>query len=130
MPTSLEKHAYDAVKQAVLGGYSFPQLFKAAHGANLDDVAAKYLPDFKDRLTSETHGEVRNRLEKQAIAKAPAEYISDNLGNTTVINGAHPVIVHLDTVQKKTGEIKNGLHNILRIDDEVKVYRQRLRELA
>ena len=127
---TLEKHAYNAVKQAVLGGHSFPQIFKAAQSANLDVVAAEYLPQFQERLMSEAHGETRNRLEKQAIAKAPDDLISSNLGNTTVINGAHPVIVHLDTVQRKTGEIKNGLHNILRIDDEVKVYTQRLRELG
>ena len=73
---------------------------------------------------------IRLRLEKLAISKAPPDLISEEMGNVTVINGAHPVLVSLDTVQRKTGEIKNGLHNLLRIDDEVKVLHQRLRELT
>ena len=40
------------------------------------------------------------------------------------------VMISLDTVQRKTGEIKNGISNLLRIDDEVKIYQQRLRELS
>ena len=88
------------------------------------------MPKWQDQLLSEVHGSQRLRLEKLAIAKSPEDLISGDLGNTTVINGAHPVLVSLDTVQKKTGEIKQGLHNILRIDDEVKVFNQRLRELS
>jgi hypothetical protein len=127
---SLEKRAYHTVKQAVLGGRTFQQLYDAAVGANLHKMAEEYLPKFQEQLLTEAHGSVRLRLEKQAISKAPEDLISSNLGNVSVINGAHPVLISLDTVQRKTGEIKNGLHNLLRIDDEVKVYNQRLRELT
>ena len=88
------------------------------------------MPKWQAQLVKDSHGSQRLRLEKLAISKAPADLISDNMGNTTVINGAHPVLISLDTVRRKTGEIKQGLHNLLRIDDEVTVYNQKLRELA
>lgn len=127
---TLEKTAYQNFKQAVLGGASFYQIYEAAVGAGLGKVAEERIPKWQDQLISETHGTQRLRLEKIAIAKAPGDLISGELGNVTVINGAHPVMVSLDTVTKKTGEIKQGLHNLLRIDDEIKVYNQRLRELS
>ena len=127
---SLEKQAFNAVKQAVLGGASFYQVYEASVGVGLGKVAEEYLPKWQDRIVAEAHGSQRLRLEKLAISKAPADLISENLGNATVINGAHPVLISLDTVQRKTDEVKQGLHNILRIDDEVKVYNQRLRELS
>ena len=126
---SLEKRAYHLVKQTVLGGASFRQVYAAAVGAGLGKIANEYLPKFQDQLIKEAHGETRARLVKTAIAKAPDDLISDNLGNVTIINGAHPVLISLDTIRAKTGEIKNGLHNILRIDDEVQLYNQRLHEL-
>jgi hypothetical protein len=126
---TLEKQAFGKVKQSVLGGETFARVFEAACGAGLAKVANEYLPKFQEQLIQDTHGSVRTRLEKCAIHKAPAELISDNLGGTVVVNGAHPVIVSLDTIQRKTGEIKNLLNNLLRIDDEVKIYRQRIKEL-
>jgi hypothetical protein len=127
---TLEKKAWNAVKQTVLGGESFRHVYAAAVGVGLAKVAAEYLPKFQERLISEVAGSVRARLEKTAISPAPEELISENLGNMNVINGAHPVLVLLDTVQKKTGEIKNGLFGLLRIDDELKVLNQRLKELS
>jgi len=127
---SLEKQAFNAVKQAVLGGASFYQVYEASVGAGLGKVAEEYLPKWQTQIVNEAHGTQRLRLEKLAISKAPADLISENMGNTTVINGAHPVLISLDTVQRKTDEVKQGLHNLLRIDDEVKVFNQRLRELS
>jgi hypothetical protein len=127
---SLEKQAFNAVKQTVLGGASFYQVYEASVGVGLGKLAEEYLPAWQDRIVAEAHGSQKLRLEKLAISKAPADLISENLGNTTVINGAHPVLVSLDTVRRKTDEVKQGLHNILRIDDEVKVYNQRIRELS
>lgn len=127
---SLEKQAYNTVKQTILGGETFRRVFEAACGAGLGKVACEYLPKFQDRLLKEAHGSERLRLEKHAIAMAPEDLISDDMGNVSIVNGAHPVLVSLDTVQKKTGEIKNGLRDLLRIDDEVKVYHQRLRDLS
>jgi len=127
---SLEKQAFNHVKQAVLGGASFYQVYEASVGAGLGKVAEEYLPAWQDKIVAQSHGTQRLRLEKLAISKAPTDLISDNLGNATVINGAHPVLISLDTVQRKTDEVKQGLHNILRIDDEVKVYNQRMRELS
>lgn len=127
---SLEKRAYKEVKQTILEGATFYELYKAASAAGLDSMAEKYLPKWQDQIISESHGSQRLRLEKIAITKAPAELISENLGNMTVINGAHPVLVSLDTVNRKTGEIKQGLNNYLRIEDELKVFNQRLRELS
>jgi len=127
---SLEKRAYNTVKQCILEGESFRNIFAAAAGAGLGKVAEAHLPQFEDRLIEETHGVDKRRLVKEAIGRAPDDLISNNLGNTTVINGAHPVLISLDTIQRKTGEIKNGLHNLLRIDDEIKVFTQRMRELS
>lgn len=127
---TLEKKAFEAVKQEVVGGGSFLQLFQAASVAGMGKLAKEYFPQFEDRLIRDTHGQVRNRLEKQAISKAPEDLISDDLGNVTVINGAHPVLVSLDTINRKTGEIRNGLQGLLRIDDQVKVYNQQIRDLS
>jgi hypothetical protein len=127
---TLEKKAFEAVKQTVLGGATFRQVYEATHGVGLAKIANELLPKFQDKLIADTHGDIRSRLVKHAIAKAPDELISDNLGSTTVINGAHPVLVSLDTIQRKNGEIRNGIKNLLRIDDEVKILNQRIRELS
>lgn len=127
---SIEKQAYATIKQCVLGGASFRDVYLAAAGAGFGKLAEEYLPKFEDRLIEEVHGADHRRLVKEAIGRAPEDLISDNLGNMTIINGAHPVIISLDTIQRKTGEIKNGLHNLLRIDDEIKVFTQRIRELS
>jgi hypothetical protein len=127
---TLEKQAYHEVKQAVMGGESFRNLLVAATSAGLSKVAAQYLPSFFSRLRTETTGRVRLQLEKEAIARAPSELISDELGNIAVVNGAHPVLVSLDTLQRKTGEVRNGIQDLLRIDDEIKLYTQRLRDLS
>lgn len=127
---ALEKQAYHAVKQTVLGGATFRQVYVAAAGVGMEKEAREYLPKFEERLIEETHGSVRARLEKLAIARAPEDLISENLGNAVVINGAHPVLVLLDTVRRKTGEIRNGLQGLVRIDDEAKIYHQKLRDLS
>ena len=127
---SLEKAAFNQVKQAVMGGESMLNLYHAAIVGGLGKVAEELLPKFEEQLINETYGELRLRLEKNAIAKAPTELISEDMGNTTVINGAHPVLVSLDVLQKQNGEIRNGLDNLLRIDDEVKVFKQQLRDLS
>lgn len=127
---TLEKKAFKNVKQTVIGGATFRQIYEAAAGSGFGKIAVEYLPKFEEKLIADTHGSTRTRLMKMAIGKAPEELVSSYLGNTTVINGAHPVLVSLDTINRKTGEIRNGLQDLLRIDDEVKIYTQRLRELA
>jgi len=127
---SLEKRAFEVFKQTILGGASFRDLYTAAGAGDMGKVAAEYFPGWQQRLVDESHGSTRLRLEKQALAKVPDELISNDMGNVTVINGSHPVLVSLDTVQRKTGEVKQGLHNLLRIDDQVKVYHQKMRDLS
>lgn len=127
---SIEKRAYGAIKQHILGGGSFADIYQAAVGAGFGKIAEEYLPRFEDVLIEEVHGETHRRLVKEAIGRAPEDLVSSDLGNMTIINGAHPVLISLDTIQRKTGEIKNGLHNLLRIDDEIKVFTQRMRELS
>ena len=127
---TLEKKAFEAVKQAVMGGATFFEVWQAAAGAGMAKVAKEYLPAWQDRIVKDADGAMKIRLEKLAIHKAPDDLISEDLGGVVVVNGAHPVLVSLDTVTKKTGEIKNLLNNLLRIDDEVKVYKQRIRELS
>jgi hypothetical protein len=126
---TLEKEAWGHVKQTVIGGTSFQQVYDAAAAAGLAKVAGEYLPKFHERLITETYGAQRNRLEKMAIAPVDPDLISENLGNMTIVNGAHPVLVSLDTIQKKTGEIKQGLINLISIDDDLKIFGQKLREL-
>lgn len=130
LENELVPKAFHLVKQAVIGGVTFRQLYTAAAGVGLSKVAAEMLPAFEKKLIADTHGDVKTRLVKHAISKAPEDLISDDLGNTTIINGAHPVLVSLDTVQRKDGEIRNGLRDLLRIDDEVKILRQQMRELS
>lgn len=127
---SLEKQAFEAVKQTVLGGATMREVLVAAVIAGHDKLAAELIPKFEEQLIADTHGDTRSRLVKHAIAKVTPDLISENLGNTTIINGAHPVLVSLDTIQRKTDEIKNGLRDILRIDDEITINTQKLRELG
>ena len=125
-----EKLAYAAVKQEVLGGTPMRQVVRAAAAAGLGKIAGQVLPGFEERLIAECTGSVRAKMEKTAIARAPEELISENLGSTTIVNGAHPVMISLDTVQKKNGVVQNLLNNLLRIDDEVRLYQQKLREIG
>lgn len=127
---TLEKRAFELVKQTVLGGATMRDVVVAATIAGYAKLAAELLPKFEERLIADTHGDVRTRLVKHAIAKVTDDLISENLGNTTVINGAHPVLVSLDTIQRKTDEVKNGLRDLLRIQDDIKVNNQRLREIG
>jgi hypothetical protein len=125
-----EKRAYAEVKQAVLGGLSVPSILGAAAAAGLGKVAAEVLPSFEAQLLAECSGSMRARLEKTAISRAPEELISENLGATTIVNGAHPVLISLDTVQKQNGIVQNLLYGLVRIEDELKVFNQKLRELG
>lgn len=127
---TLEKKAFEATKQAVLGGETFEDLLLAAAGCGLGKTAAEYFLQWQEDLIEGSHGEMHNRLVKEAIHKAPDDLVSDDLRGVTVVNGAHPVMISLDTVQRKTGEIKNGIHNLLRIDDEIKVFQQKIRDLS
>jgi len=126
---SLEKQAFEQVKQTVLGGATMRQVLVASVIAGHAKLAGELIPQFERRLIADTHGDVRARLVKLAIAPVAADLISENLGNTTIINGAHPVLVSLDTIQRKTDEIKNGLRDILRINDEITINQQKLRDL-
>ncbi len=121
--------AYNAIKQEVLSGTPLTAIETAARVANLGKIAAEVLPEFQELLVAETHGRLRTSLEKVAIAPAPEEYISDELGNTTVVNGAHPVLVSLDLLHKRDGTIKALFTGLTRVNDEIKVYGQKIREL-
>ena len=85
---TLEKEAFHVVKQAVMEGASFLDLYQAAVGMGLGKVAGELLPTFENKLIGETYGDIHRRLVKHAISKAPSELISEDLGNTTIINGA------------------------------------------
>lgn len=126
---SLKKEAYDAVRQEVLQGTSLMDIDLAARAAGFGKLAAEVLPEFRDSLVESTNGQIRARLEKVAIGKAPEELVSDQLGNMTVVNGAHPVLVSLDTLHKQDGEIKQLFTSLARVNDELKVYGQKLREM-
>ncbi|KKM76198.1 hypothetical protein LCGC14_1382540 [marine sediment metagenome] len=121
--------AYNAVKQEVLGGTSLSDIQDAVYAAGLGKYAAYMLPEFHQSLIAETHGLQRLELEKVAIAPAPEEYISANLGNTTVVNGAHPVLISLDTLHKRDGKIRALLTGLNRVNDELVVYGQKIREM-
>jgi hypothetical protein len=105
-------------------------LLGAAAAAGFGKVAAEVLPKFEAQLVAECCGGVRARLEKTAISRAPEELISDSLGATTIVNGAHPVLISLDTVQKQNGVVQNLLYGLVRIEDELKVFNQKLQELG
>lgn len=125
-----EKLAFTAVKQAVLGGASFRDLYVMAAQSGFAKEASELFPAFQERLIADTHGSVRNRLTKTAIQKAPEELISGDLDGVTVTNGAHPVVVSLDTVNKLTGEMFHHLTGLVRIDDELKIHGQKLQDLS
>ena len=126
------KQAYAAVKHELLSGtHSIDDLYQAAVASGMGKIATDMFPHFHKTLIKETRGTYIGRsIEKQAILKAPDELISKDMGNVTVVNSAHPVLVHLDTVQRQTGEVKTIINNLLRIDDELKIYKQNLQELS
>lgn len=124
------KLAYRAVKQELLGGASTYDLLRAAKAAGFEKVARALLPAFETRLISEVAGRRRAELEKQAISRAPEELISDALGATTIVNGAHPLLVSLDIVHRSNEAVRELCQHLLRVDDELQVLRQRLRALG
>lgn len=126
-----EKLAFQQIKQAVFNeNTTFSEVFRACKAAGLGKVAAEYLPRFQAKLLGEVHGKLKTRLEKTAIASVTKDLISDDLEGVTVSNGAHPVLISMDTLQTKNEAARNGLHSVLRIDDDVKIKEQRLRELG
>jgi hypothetical protein len=126
---SEKRAAYNAIKQEVLGGTPLSDVRTATYAAGLGKIAAEVLPGFRDQLVAETHGSMRAQLEKVAIAPAPDDLISDNLGNMTVVNGAHPVLITLDLLHKRDCKIKQLFTGLSRVNDELTVYGQKIREL-
>lgn len=126
----LEKKACSAVKAAVINGESFEGILAAASQMGLRKTAESIVGKFEGAVIHDSNNKLRYGLDKVAISKAPEDLISNNLGNMTVINGAHPVMVHFGTVDKKVGEIREGLRGLISVDDEVKILNQRMRELS
>jgi len=126
---SEKKAAYKAVKQEVLVGASLSDIQHAAYAAGFGKIASEILSEFKDRLISETHGRIRANLEKVAIAPAPDDYISNHLGNISVVNGAHPILISLDTLHRQDDTLKQLFTGLTRVNDEVKFYNQKIREM-
>ncbi|RKX67351.1 MAG: hypothetical protein DRP42_00705 [Tenericutes bacterium] len=126
---SEKKAAYNAVKQEVLGGTSLAVIQDAANAAGFGKLAAEILPEFQKALVAETYGPIKTALEKVAIAPAPEELISKNLGNTTIVNGAHPILISLDVLHRKDDRIKVLSTGLTNVNDELKVYGQKIREL-
>lgn len=124
-----KRAAYNAIKQEVLKGTSFADIQRAVHAIGFGKIAAELLPEFRDKLIAETHGQVRTHLEKVAISPAPQDYVSNDMGNVTVVNGAHPIVVSLDVLHKQDDKVQQLFTGLARVNDDLKVYGQRLREM-
>lgn len=130
---SIETMAFGTVKQAVMQeGYSMADLYRAACSVGLEKQAREYLPTWEKRLIGSTTGTLRLRLEKTAISRAPKDLIAEALKDhgVTVVNGAHPVLVSLDTIRQRDDEIRQGLIGLLRLNDEIELTEQKIRELS
>lgn len=127
----LTKEAFRTVKQAVLGGASMQDIYIACDSVGMGKFANEFLQMFEAQLIGETHGSTRIRLEKLAIGKVPDSFLSQGPARSalTVVNGAHPVLISLDTLAKQTDQVEQGLLGYLRLNDEVKIYEQKLKEL-
>lgn len=128
---AMTKEAFKAVKQAVLGGASFQDIYIACDAVGMGKFANEFLETFEKQLIGETYGSTRIRLEKLAIGKVPESWLSEGPARSalTVVNGAHPVLISLDTLAKQTDQVEQGLIGYLRLNDEVKIYEQKLKEL-
>jgi hypothetical protein len=127
---TVEKLAFAMVKQAVLGGASFQGLYRAADEAGLGEVAGELLPPCRGaahrgfpRLHPRSPDEDRHLARARGSDQPqPRQRLSDQR--------RAPVLVSLDTVQKKNGVVKNLLQGLVGIDDEIRIHNQKLRELS
>ncbi|MHC4644895.1 MAG: hypothetical protein ACYTBJ_05305 [Planctomycetota bacterium] len=121
----LEVHKH--VKQAVMHGMTLDQVHEAASAAGLGDVTAEVLQKTAQLLKMQFLVS-DEEVEKTASYEAPEELIDRSLP-VTVINGRNAMIASLDTLRKynsKAYHVRNGL---VQIDDEVRVLRQKLKDL-
>lgn len=120
-----EKNLAKLVKQAYLGhGVKLPDIYAYACAEGYGEVAKEYLPKIAEQLQKET-----GRAELTKIAwKAPEELI-DYDAPLTVVNGAHPILISLDTLLKYRNDIQQFNGRMSRINDDVTILGERLREL-
>jgi hypothetical protein len=120
-----EKNLGRLVKQAYLGdGIKLDQLYAAACAEGLGDVAGEYFPKIAAQLQMEL-----GRAELTKLAwKAPEELIDYDVP-LTIVNGAHPVMISLDALLKYRDDVMTFNGRMSRINDEVTILGERLREL-
>lgn len=120
-----EKNLAKLVKQAYLGhGIKLPDIYAYACSEGYGEVAQEYLPKIAEQLQKETA-----RAELLKIAwKAPEELINFD-APMTIVNGAHPILISLDTLLKYRNDIQQFTGRMSRINDDVTILGERLREL-
>lgn len=120
-----EKTLAKLVKQAYLGhGVKLPEIYAYACAEGYGEVAREYLPKIAEQLQREL-----GRAELSKLAwKAPEELI-DYDAPLTVINGAHPILISLDTLLKYRNDVQQFTGRMSRINDDVTILGERLREL-
>lgn len=120
-----EKNLLRLVKQAYLGhGIKMPEIYAYACSEGYGEIAQEYLPKIAEQLQRET---ARAELTKIAW-KAPEELIDYDVP-MTVVNGAHPILISLDTLLKYRNDIQQFTGRMARINDDVTILGERLREL-
>lgn len=121
-----EKQFHKEAKQAVMHGMALEEMHKVACDAGFGSLTSELLPKTA-QLLDRQFLITEEDMEKMAF-EAPEELIDYSVP-VRVINGRNPLLASLDTLKKyrdNTYQIRDGL---MGLDEEVKVLRQRLKEL-
>jgi hypothetical protein len=119
------KNLYGLVKRAFISGEAaIEDLYAVACQEGHGDVAMKLFPKFAALLHKET---AKSSLTKIAW-KAPEDLISQEMP-VTVVNGAHPILISLDTLKRYRDQEQEFNFHLWRIDDKNSILSQRLKEL-
>lgn len=120
-----EKNLAKLVKQAYLGyGIKLPDIYAYACSEGYGEIAQEYFPKIAEQLQRETA-----RAELLKIAwKAPEDLINFD-APMTIVNGAHPILISLDTLLKYRNDVQQFTGRMSRINDDVTILGERLREL-
>ena len=121
-----ELQVHRHVKQAVMQGASLEDVHELACHAGNGDVTADLLPKTAALLNRQFL--VSDKAMEKLAFEAPESLIDRDVP-VTIVNGRNPLLSSIDALKRYRSsayKIKDGLN---RIDDELKIFGQRLKEL-
>lgn len=121
-----EKQANHQIKQAMLQGASLEEIHAAACSAGLGDESAELLP--KTAQLMKRHFLVSEKELEKVAFKAPESLIDRDVP-VTIVNGRNPILASIDALREYKSSAHTYRLGLMGIDDELKVLKQRLKEL-